>query len=282
MYIVNCKKLYQNSSLKRLIRFKGLEIIDKDHTVISELFQAIVKRFNLLSFRDILLNSVADQHIILPDKDKTKKIIYPEWIKDHITAGNRGDKSNGNITTALDYGFNDIYDIQSIETLYINQDKSKIDLGPISRLPNLQRLSVRCEDPFKLGQHTTLKSLELFTDAHYEIRDLKLTKLINVPQRDTFSTLKSLVELKIDMYPLEMELEDDELSKLQFIDLDGLPNLETFKYQEFYDYSVDYSIEISLPPSLKILHLIYDHIQIPSHTTIVGGIVCESTETNIQ
>ncbi|EGG19065.1 hypothetical protein DFA_02309 [Cavenderia fasciculata] len=312
--LLTCKKLYhhnsnssiflyQNSSrLKRSIQFKGIEPIDIDKGDISLKFIETVNQFNLLSFKDILENSISNQHVILVKEDDKEEEDYPLWIQDRIYyTNNRVDKSSS-ITTAWVEEYkpksldsNLLYKIPSIETLFIYH--SRVDLGSISLLPNLQRLSVRGNTLNQLGPHSSLKSLTLDIYASYTARELALDQFVSLteltlngysvsgigpgvlpssltsltltltgfPPRDTFIALTSLVYLEIHVEGDEQEEEE----KL-FIDLETLNNLKTFDYNENW-YEKDCIIEISVPPSIVILYLWSENVQIAQQqcTTIM-------------
>ncbi|EGG17344.1 hypothetical protein DFA_08339 [Cavenderia fasciculata] len=298
--LLTCKQLYQNSSLRKSIQFKGIRVIN-DNGELSQQFVDTATRFNLFSFNDILKNSVSDQQIILPDKEKYN--YDHQWIQDRISTVNRADKSN--IKTALVMYSpklkdlqKSLYDIPSIETLFIDDDEPKLikamDLGSISLLPNLQRLVV---DSYKLnlGPHTTLKSLELHIDTKYPLVDLGLIKLVSltklifnnhfvtdigpgllpssltslilrpkeIPPRNTFLSLTSLVNLEIY---LESRVKYEGVQDHPFIDLSSLSNLNTllFEYRNDPIETIGHRIEMSVPTSIKILKLYSNSIQIPS------------------
>ncbi|EGG17441.1 hypothetical protein DFA_08436 [Cavenderia fasciculata] len=140
-----------------LIGFKGVEAINTDREEESKQFIATARtRFNLTSFKDIYENSISDHQVILGNQDD-----YPQWIQQRIYCAdnNRADKSG--ITTVMatdDYplpSLETLYDIPSIETLLL-MNQFVVDLGSISRLPNLQHLSVSA-NKLNLGPHPTLK-----------------------------------------------------------------------------------------------------------------------------
>ncbi|EGG17455.1 hypothetical protein DFA_08450 [Cavenderia fasciculata] len=284
--------LYRNSALRRSIQFKGLEVIDTKKREISNQFIATATRFNINSFRDILENSISDQHIIIPSQCS----LFPQWIQQHISLIDRADKSD--ITKALVINYEPtllqplLNSIPSIKTLFIKQyDQDMLDLGHISVLPQLQRLSVFAKQ-LNLGQHTTLKSLELDITTDCTLSDLGLDKLVSltelalnnyfvmqiapgllpsslasltlrkldIPRRDTFLSLTSLVYLRID---LDRDLTKG-VNEQPFIDLDTLSNLTTLEIyaRKYLDPSV--SISVNVPPSLKILNLCSPYVQIPS------------------
>ncbi|EGG19062.1 hypothetical protein DFA_02306 [Cavenderia fasciculata] len=155
--LLTCKKFY-HSGVRRSIQFKGIETINIEMGEISQQFKATATRFNLLSFKDILVNSISDQQVILSEKQGES---YPLWIKDCIYyTDNRIDSKTSNITTVL---VNEdkhrvlnslLYKIPSIETLFVNHNGT-IDLGSISQLPNLQRLWAQAH-LLKLGHHSSL------------------------------------------------------------------------------------------------------------------------------
>ncbi|EGG19141.1 hypothetical protein DFA_02388 [Cavenderia fasciculata] len=294
--LLTCKHLYHNSSLKRLIRFKGIKVIDTRNRDVSKQFIATVNHFNLNSFKDILVNSVADQHTLLPDSND-----YPNWIQDYITEENRVNKSNIALVNYYDSkSIIPIYEIPSIETLYINQHhhSNKVDLSSISLLPHLQRLSVRSHG-MQLGHHSSLKSLVLGINDTYarrfDITDLELNQLVSlteltfksfietnleydifpssltsltlrmirIPARDAFLPLTSLVHFKLIMDGSEFS--QDEVEHQQFIDLSSLNNLKSFKFKE-NESAAEYNIEISLPLSINTLILLSTYIQISSQS----------------
>ncbi|EGG18831.1 hypothetical protein DFA_02570 [Cavenderia fasciculata] len=237
--LLTCKKLYYNSGLRRSIQFKGTRATD--HRAISATL------FKINSFKDILENSVSDHQV------ERKKVTPPKSL----------------------------YDTPSIETLFIKADQqdkeTTVDLGSISRLPSLQRLSVHAHK-LNLGSHTTLKTLKLKVATEYTLSELGLTKFVSLTEltlksffvlgigpglfpsslthltlqpkeilpRDTFLSLTSLEYLDIDMQEIRSE-EGVEL----FLDLESLSNLKTLR---IFDECLGlYSLEINVPPSLKIL-----------------------------
>ncbi|EGG17331.1 hypothetical protein DFA_08326 [Cavenderia fasciculata] len=181
--LLTCKKLFSNSSLRRSIGFKGIRVFN-DNGYISKEFKATATLFKLLSFNDILKNSISDRQVLLPVPDQYKIDDYPQWIKDRITLNNRVDKST--VTTVLVKNpqtttYQSIYDIPSIETLFIEDKKSGI-------FPS------------------SLTSLTI--------------KLKEIPPRDTFLSLTSLVKLKLFFTNCPS------LEQQPYIDLDGLANLK--------------------------------------------------------
>ncbi|EGG17334.1 hypothetical protein DFA_08329 [Cavenderia fasciculata] len=269
-----------------MIQFKGIVPINEKGDI--EQFIASAPLFNLFSFNDILERN------------------YPDWIQQRITLKDRDDKSN--ITTALLMysklkSLKLLYEtIPSIETLFIIQHQSEgevVDLDSISQyLPNLQSLSVRT-DELILGPHSTLKSLKLDITTRCSLVDLGLTKFISltdlsfkgsfltnigpglfpssltsltvrlteVPPRDTFLSLTSLVKLKIGLK------EDIEVEDQPHIDLDSLLNLKVLVFNFDYfliqiDEDINCSIEISVPPSLKILTIWSSSVVIPSRCSM--------------
>ncbi|EGG19146.1 hypothetical protein DFA_02393 [Cavenderia fasciculata] len=277
----------QKFSLKSLIRFKDVQVIDTKKREVSQQFIATANRFNLNYFKDVLVNSIYDQHIIVFDNNTTE---------------NKADKSN--IKTALVYysesfdgecDLTPIYDLPSIETLYINnQTKGSIDIGYYYPMPNLRRLSI-CAWEFNLDILQSLKYLKMESEMLCEFRCFELIKfksleelvfksymvnhlqmdqlpisltylsikLMDIPYPNSFVSCKSLEKLKICIDDSEFEEEDvEQLS----IDLAGLPNLKSFKFMEedSSDNLIDYCFEISLPPSIKILKIFTNHVQIPS------------------
>ncbi|EGG19155.1 hypothetical protein DFA_02402 [Cavenderia fasciculata] len=254
--LLTCKHFYHNSSLKRLIRFKvDVRVFDKG--IVSDKFTTIVNRFNLNSFKDILDNSISNQHIIVPPNKN-----YPKWLKDRISANNTADTSC--VTTVfLNYDesnsskqLDSLYKIPSIETLFIHDlgENSVVDLTSISSLPNLQRLTV-CAGELNLSPHTSLSLTKL------------TLSLSNIPPQNAFISLKSLVYLKMDLLEEDNDQEEHVMDSL-CLDLSSLLNLETFKFREdgfdeFTDYDDDI-INIILPPSLKIMSIFSKRTQIPS------------------
>ncbi|EGG24164.1 hypothetical protein DFA_06310 [Cavenderia fasciculata] len=291
--LLTCKQLYRNGSVRRSTTFKGIEAIT-DKGQISKQFQATATRFKLNTFKDILENSISDQYVILEEFND-----YPQWIQQRITKY-RADTSN--ITTFLmtyyvPSSLQILYnDVPSIETLFINNTHIVVDLGSISLLPRLERLSVHSVKEVKLGQHTTLKSMKLKVDTRCTLYDLGLTRFVSLtdlsfknqfvssmgpgllpisltsltlklnktPPRDTFHSLKSLVKLKITLENVPKgEVEEEQQA---IIDLEHLPNLETFKLTDNKSYKKGkkYSIEMIVPPSIKILTIWSDWAQVPS------------------
>ncbi|EGG19143.1 hypothetical protein DFA_02390 [Cavenderia fasciculata] len=304
--LLTCKKLYssKNSSLKRLIRFKGIEVIDTDKTGILLQFIATVSRFNLNSFKDILDNSISYQHIALFDQRCYND--YPKWIHDHIGAINIVDKSN--ITTALVYyddntskSIESLYEISSIETLFINYSELRtMYLGSqdLSRLPNLQRLEV-CGWRVDMDHHSSLKTLVIdvqqderdgLDQLSYEIdkfvslKELTFKMFLNndslnlhlLPSSLSSLTLRlsfipehdtfiSLTSLvNFNIYIENFQEDEDGL----FINLDGLTSLETFKFEERESLTLGYIVKISLPLSIKILTLRSSFIKISSESVL--------------
>ncbi|EGG19147.1 hypothetical protein DFA_02394 [Cavenderia fasciculata] len=294
--LVTCKHLFNNSSLKRSIQFKGIgtRLIDTDKRDISIRFIATVNQFNINSFRDILKNSMSYQHVIVPDKldQSTCYKHYPDWVLDCISAENRVDKSN--ITTAVvnDYdtpALKFIDEIPSIETVIINQTYSDtvVDLGSINRLPNLRHLSICADEFIPLGQHTSLKSLILdIGTSTYSLGELEFTKFESLsklvidthfisdveagllPISLTSLTLKigeippqnmftSLTSL-VDLY---LSIKTGQVQRPCTIDLSNLLNLKTL---ELDDTSIsEYLMEVRVPLSLKSIVIWTAFIQIP-------------------
>ncbi|EGG19061.1 hypothetical protein DFA_02305 [Cavenderia fasciculata] len=299
--LLTCKKLYHHNSnsLKRSIQFKGIEPIDIDKVDISLKFKGTATRFNLLSFKDILENSIiSDQLLILSKKQEDDNKEYPLWIQDRIYyTDNRIDKSN-NITTALVTHYqhkvldsNLLYKIPSIETLFINEPQHNgiIDLGSISQLPNLQRLSVQAH-LLKLGNHSSLQSLTLGLTTRYTASELRLDQFISLteltansfclydigpgllpssltsldlavrdfPPRDTFIALTSLVNFKLcleqGLYIFRLQQEEEEEQQHLFLDLFNLHNLKKLEYSENWTGKKGI-IEIIAPLNLKILSI---------------------------
>ncbi|EGG17332.1 hypothetical protein DFA_08327 [Cavenderia fasciculata] len=306
--LLTCKHLYHNIGLRRSVQFKGIRVIDTDKKEVSKQFKATSTLFKLLSFKDILENSISHQQIVLSsDLLKQDDKDYPDWVKQRITLENRQNKSN--ITTALVKNApisQTLYDIQSIETLFIYHQYpeygSTLDLGSVSLFQHLQRLSV-CAYGLILGTHTTLKSLELSITTECPLADLELTKFVSltklifnnpfvtdigpglfpssltylnirpkeIPPRDTFLSLTSLVYLKIGLYHSQsIKSEQDQQQQQPFIDLDGLYNLKTLMIDDdsFPPENKNYYIEMSVPPSLTILNLLSVCIKIPTRCTM--------------
>ncbi|EGG24161.1 hypothetical protein DFA_06307 [Cavenderia fasciculata] len=320
--LLTCKQIYRNSSVRRLITFKGIGLITEKGDI-SQQFQATATRFNLNTFKDILENSISDQHVIFGEFNNNNNDNYPQWIQQRINIYRDSDKSN--ITTALvtNYQasstlqlgslFNNIDMWPSIETLsiingtkqqrqeytfYYNLISPVVDLGSIERLPRLERLSVYGVKEVKLGQHTTLKSLKLHVDPRCTLADLGLTRFVSLtdlsfknqfvsiiesdllpisltsltlrfsssnktPPRDIFHSLVSLVKLKIIFQNTLKEVEEEQ--EQAFIDLEHIPNLESFKFTDnnFHPSSRKYSFEIRVPPSIKTLIILSDWVCIP-------------------
>ncbi|EGG17453.1 hypothetical protein DFA_08448 [Cavenderia fasciculata] len=297
--LLTCKKLYSNSSVRRSIKFKGIEVIDKENGDISKQFIATSTQYNINSFQEILENSISDQHVMILSREITD---YPQWIQQRISiSADRVNKSS-DITTALVTKYqptlsplDSLYDIPSIETLIINKNTTALDLNHISRLPNLKRLSVHAKG-LELDPLPTLKSLKLRIDNTFNLGDLQLDKFVSlteltikcyyvinlgtgilpnsitsltlrplyIPSRDAFLSLTSLVYLNIDLKGVE---KDDEQSIQQlFIDLESLSNLKTLIISDDSDSTEDrqYSLEITVPPSLIILHIFAPSVQIPT------------------
>ncbi|EGG19137.1 hypothetical protein DFA_02384 [Cavenderia fasciculata] len=292
-FMLTCKKLYQNSSLKRCVRFKGIEeLIDIEKREISQRFiPSTINQFKLLSFKDILMNSINQQQLLIDC------LIDPTIINN--------DTSNITTTMIKDYDFiPSIYSIPSIETLFINdqseekdpeedrfpynydmdeeeEEEETVDLTSISLLPNLQRLFVRSYD-LDIGKHESIKSLDLHVDelVHLSVLENKFASLtelciksrfirsdkihllpssltsltlgrLGVPPKKAFYSLTSLLTLDID---LDFDCQTE---KQPFIDLKGLHNLESFKL-DGNDYEqhicVDYTIKMTVPPSIKNLN----------------------------
>ncbi|EGG17418.1 hypothetical protein DFA_08413 [Cavenderia fasciculata] len=291
--LLTCKKLYNNSSLKRSIRFKGIEVIS-GYGEISKKLKATATQFKLLSFKDIYENSIPYHHVILPadhqsDNQNDSLVEYPQWIQQRISIADRVDKSNITNVLVRDYqakSIQSLYDeIPSIETLLFNkpnQTQLLLDLGSISLLPRLQRLGVYAHDAI-IGPHPTLKSLDLYIDTKHSLIDLQLTKLVSLkqltltdavsgignglfpssltsltltltelPPRDTFYSLKSLVTL---YFRMDRNLTDTEVEH-PFIDLENLSTLKTLSISDSNHSTqvVKSYISISVPPSIKFLN----------------------------
>ncbi|EGG17450.1 hypothetical protein DFA_08445 [Cavenderia fasciculata] len=295
--LLTCKGIYQNDSIKRSIQFKGIEAIDTINRCVSEPFTATATRYNLKSFQDILENSISNHQVMIL-KEKKKRyhsynaptiIDYPQWIQQRISLTDRDDDKSGGIITAL---VNDpkqspsleplSVDMPSLETLFINQKRGKMDLGSISSLlPCLQRLAVSA-DKVKFGHNTSLKSLLLECDQNSSLTKFGLSNLVSlteltiepsyvcglvpgllpssltsvtiglfeVPPRDTFLSLTSLVYLS-----LQLVAEDDTKKEEEpCIDLEDLHTLKTLKFKLFDDtQDKKYILELSVPPSLTTL-----------------------------
>ncbi|EGG19136.1 hypothetical protein DFA_02383 [Cavenderia fasciculata] len=285
--LLTCKKLYNNSSLKRSIQFKGVgEVINTEKGEVSQQFIATFSLFKLLSFKDILKNSISDQQAIFPELDQ-KEYKLGFYL-------NKDDKSSRNITTALVHyldvptAIESAYKIPSIETLFIDDEQSQvINLSSIQKfLPRLQRLSVSAGG-LELGHCPSLKYLKLDTDTAFALADLALEKFesltelsiscyyvssmglfpssltsltlgqIVIPPRDTFIALTSLVYLEIK---LMLDMFEGAVMQSE-INLSPLHKLETFKIK---GDCFNQSIEITLPPSIKVLDLLVSCEQIPS------------------
>ncbi|EGG17424.1 hypothetical protein DFA_08419 [Cavenderia fasciculata] len=305
--LLTCKKLYSNN-VRKSIQFKGIgEAIDSDKGHESTRFGATATQFKLGSFQDILENSVSDQQIIL-SSDNYQTGRYPEWIQQRIYAEKRNDKSgvttalvtyNRPTPSDLETHVKSLYSIPTLEKLFIFQDEDSVDLGSISLLPSLQMLSVR-SDKVHLGPHPTLKSLRLNLTTLDSLADLGLTNLVSltelnfewtsgfvnnvgpgllpnsltflsiqvlgVPPRDTFLSLTSLVTL--DIYHEKQAISQE--TEKPFIDLESLSNLKTLTFLDNDDPSnnTNYSIEISVPPSLKTLRFPSKSARIPSRCTM--------------
>ncbi|EGG17445.1 hypothetical protein DFA_08440 [Cavenderia fasciculata] len=300
--LLTCKKLYHNSGLRRLVKFKGIEVIT-DTGYESKQFKATATQFKLNSFKDILKNRILDQHVIcLPDHHND---LYPQWIQDIIYDMNRADQSN--IKTAMvknsqttSKRLESLYSIPSIETLFI-EEKDKdvtVDLN-IPLLPRLQHLSVRaqklniCQDQ---AINTTLKSLKLDVATKYTLSELQLTKFVSLTEL-TFnsyfvtnigpglfpSSLTSLTLRPTEIPPrdtflslvyLDIHLSKDEIkAKVQdqrFIDLESLSKLKTLVITDdnFLDQDRKYCITFSVPPSIKVLTIWSECVEIPSQCSM--------------
>ncbi|EGG17422.1 hypothetical protein DFA_08417 [Cavenderia fasciculata] len=300
--LLTCKKLYSNSGLRRSIQFKGIEAITDDGYT-SRQFIATATRFKLNSFKDILENSISN-HQRMPSF-LFDRLNYSKWIQQRITL-DRVDKSS--IKTVLanyahTYAYQMLIDslssIPSIETLLINhQNDTNLSLDSISRLPNLQRLLVRAEY-FKLGPHTTLKSLTLDIENSYNLIGLGLDKFVSLteltfksyfaigiepgllpssltflslklkddlPPRNTFLSLTSLVTLIIDLDKGALEGDLGE----QFIDLESLINLKTLTLTDNNDPEEEpmFIIKVSVPPCLSTLTHLSTSVQLEPRCTM--------------
>ncbi|EGG18815.1 hypothetical protein DFA_02554 [Cavenderia fasciculata] len=255
----------------RLIQFKGIRVIDDKGRCKSKQFQATATQFKLLSFKDILENSISDQQVILSDEEVDKR--YPKWIQQRISASaaTRVDKSN--ITTAL-VMHNTLgptvlniacRDIPSIETLIINDhdyqnDRNTvvIDLDSISQLPNLQRLVVSTKWLNRLGHHPSRKTLELNVDTRqYTPIELGLSKFL------------SLTELKFKSYCVSSiggggGGRPDPVFPSSLTSLTLRPTEIPAHYYE----EEDLRTTISVPPSLKILTIWSHYVHIPHECTM--------------
>ncbi|EGG24169.1 hypothetical protein DFA_06315 [Cavenderia fasciculata] len=312
--LLTCKRLYGNSSsVRRLITFKGIRVITDKGQIslpypVSQQFQATATRFKLNTFKDILKNSISDQHVVHPDTEYFDD--YPQWIQQRISSStDRTSSDKSSITTVLvnndqpSSTLKSLYnDIPSVETLFIDGTKQQlvfsyasIDLGSIALLPRLEYLSVYCANQVKLGQHTTLRSLKLDVGTSCTLSDLGLKRFVSLtdlsfknhfvssmgpdqlpisltsltirlnktPPRDTFHSLKPLVKLKITLQNVPGEVEAQEQG---FFDLEHLRNLETFKITDnnYHPTGFKYSMEISIPPSIKTLTIRSNWVRIPS------------------
>ncbi|EGG19148.1 hypothetical protein DFA_02395 [Cavenderia fasciculata] len=276
MNLLSFKKVI--SSLKRLIQFKeiGGPITSKGE--ISQQFKATATRFKLKSFKDIMANSISN-----PQQN--------DWI----TSNREQDTSNIETVLVKDHEYklidSHLYNIPSIETLFISyQNLNELDLTSISRLPNLQRLSVRTIRVI-LGAHISLKSLKLCTNAVNSLINLDLTRFVSLTAfssrgllsnigagsfpisitslnlrstdmllRDTFLSLTSLVTLKIQ---LPIQQTHNVTNQLPCIDLFNLNNLTKFRIK-YFSQDPNYNIEIRVPPSIKMLNLESRSVCIPS------------------
>ncbi|EGG19211.1 hypothetical protein DFA_02459 [Cavenderia fasciculata] len=298
--LLTCKRLYSqnNSSVRRSIQFKGIKPI-KDNGQQSLRFRVTFNQFKLLSFNDILENSVSDQYVILPDVYYLSE--YPKCIQDRISANRDNIKG---ISTALvnhdrsivsakklcDKTWATLYKMSSIETLFINH-QDVLDLGSISLLPNLQRLSMNATK-LNLGPHPFLKYLTLDIATLCPLGDLGLDKFVSltdlsfknyfvtdvsglllpsnltsltlrlqeIPPPNAFLSLTSLVKLKIYLRW------QPTIEQRCCIDLQSLCNLRSFMFCEVSnptEYNENFP-EIIVSPSIKILHLSSDYVQIPS------------------
>ncbi|EGG24162.1 hypothetical protein DFA_06308 [Cavenderia fasciculata] len=230
-------------------------------------------RFKLNTFKDILENKRADKSKITTALLTNNQ--QPAWAS--------------TLQSLCD-------DIPSIDTLFMNGQNAfsdypmdVVDLGSIERLPHLERLSVYGVNQVKLGQHTTLKSMKLHVGTSCTRSDLGLTRFVSLtelslknhfvssigpdqlpisltlltirlnktPPRDSFRSLKSLVKLKIIL----RRQGDSETTAI--IDLEHLPNLETFKLTD-YLMGRKCGIEIRVPPSIKIVAIPSNGVQIQS------------------
>ncbi|EGG17440.1 hypothetical protein DFA_08435 [Cavenderia fasciculata] len=297
--LLTCKKLYHNISIRRSIKFKGIVPITEEGEI-SKQFESTATQFKLNSFKDILENSISNSQVIVGGEYND----YPEWIQQRITL-DRADNSSsgGGIKTAM--AINKLaspqlfYDIPSIETLIIGcRRNTLVDFESISLLPRLERLDIRAIEA-NIGPHPTLKSLKLDVDIEYNLGDLGLTKFESltelnfrrsyitgygpgllpssltsltirptvVPPRDTFLSLTSLVYLKID-FDLDFDDEEEDDVKKPCIDLESLSNLKKLTIKGRGNRDDDFTISISVPPSLKVLTLFCMCVQIPHQCTM--------------
>ncbi|EGG17346.1 hypothetical protein DFA_08341 [Cavenderia fasciculata] len=181
---------------------------------------------------------------------------------------------------------------------------SFVDLDCISLLPNLQRLSVRIDvlnlghhstlksleldigSIFSLANLNLLKFTSLtrlkfhnhvMTNIVPGLFPTSLTSLTlrptEIPPQDTFISLTSLVALKIYLDKertfVNVPITSEQGQSRPFINLDSLSNLKTLKFIDNNDPSKEddnngYCIEMSVPPSLRILYIQSSNLQIPS------------------
>ncbi|EGG17427.1 hypothetical protein DFA_08422 [Cavenderia fasciculata] len=290
-----------NSAIRRLVSFNRFEAINTDNGYESEQFQQTSTRFNLNSFKDILENSISDSQVILSDQ---KYKDYPQRMTANRDIADKSGITTALLKylqkPILNSDLKSLYnEIPSIETLFIlHFDKTIVDLGSITMFPRLERLEVRARELLNLGPPPTLKSLKLDVSID-SLADLGLTKLVSltelrlhqhggsvtdvgpnllptsltllsivvvgIPPRDAFLSLTSLVTLDIRLTQNRI---DQKVKEQRYIDLDSLSNLKTLKLNDrsVQTYDKDFLIEISVPPSIKILRSTC--IRIPPHCTM--------------
>ncbi|EGG17449.1 hypothetical protein DFA_08444 [Cavenderia fasciculata] len=286
--LFTCKKLYNNSSsIRRSIGFKGIEAINenvKEYISRKFIVTATLKGFNLNSFKDVLVNGISNHQVIL-GKYANKDI--PQWIQQRISLTDRDrDDMKSGITTALVNNatptlIESLYDdTPSLETLFIDDKQTVVDLDRISLLPRLKQLEVRANQLI-IGQHTSLKSLKI--DVRCDPIDMCLTKfvslteltyvnsfvhdrigpgllpntltsltltLMDAPPQDTFLPLTSLAKLKIDFQKISME--DVEVDDQPIIDLQSLSRFEKLSFSHPFK-RIRYNLVFRVPPSIKSL-----------------------------
>ncbi|EGG17417.1 hypothetical protein DFA_08412 [Cavenderia fasciculata] len=260
---------------------------DGDDESVDDSCSTTATLFKLNSFKDILKNSISDHQVVLVDRDNR----YQNWIQQRVSTNRTSGKSN--ITTALVMHssqptmIESLYAIPSIDTLFINHHHKTVDLGAIALLPRLQRLSVRAHKLVSIGQHTTLKSLKIGIVTKYPLADLGLNKFVSlteltfsnyfmtgigpdllpssltslslrsreIPPRDTFLSLISLVTLEIEMERFDTDMIAAFMPEQLLIDLESLPNLKKFTFSDSLDHITKdlCNLEISVPPTLTIL-----------------------------
>ncbi|EGG19206.1 hypothetical protein DFA_02454 [Cavenderia fasciculata] len=285
--LLTCKKLYHYNSLKKLIQFKGIGTpIDLIDGYLSTRLETTFNQFKLLSFKDILVNSISDQCVIVPWSGTFD--YFSQWLQQRISAENIPDKSR--ITTILVHNYQKsslkpIADMpSSIETLFIRHpydpDQEVVDLGSISFLSNLQRLEVWADIVTtyavgELGLYKFVSLTELAFKNHWVsgvgpgLLPSSLTSLSlrtkEVPPPNTFLSLTSLFNLEIfvsrtlaernGQYPL-------------VINLESLCTLKKLKIEHGAMTDSQYKVEVTVPPSIEILTLFSDYVQIPHRCTM--------------